>query len=237
MKAVAPLFLLSLPVWAAAAPVDSWPENETPWVPSKEEVERGTPGDGTPVWRNDFLLNGCADVILFYARNTYQMGNVGRYPGPALAALLEKRYGVKNVAVQGLNYNGGIFPNVKAQGTEDKAIALLKHLITDAFFACRKSKIVVAAYGQGACAVHAAFETLDADILERVNGVVTFGDPRKVQHNNKIPNYPVEKTLFICNSGDTFCEEGLMIWNLVHGDYERRAPEAARFLIEMMDQA
>ena len=126
--------------------------------------------------------NTCqANIFFFFFFHTPQ----GRYPGPALAALLEKRYGVKNVAVQGLNYNGGIFPNVKAQGTEDKAIALLKHLITDAFFACRKSKIVVAAYGQGACAVHAAFETLDADILERVNGVVTFGDPRYVRRGVK----------------------------------------------------
>ncbi|KAK8141943.1 hypothetical protein G3M48_009587 [Beauveria asiatica] len=209
---------------------------------------------------NEFVEGGCTDMILFYARGSTQDGNMGASPGPKLASLLEAKYGADKVAVQGLDYKADLMENFSENGTDDAAIAALQAHLVRATSQCPAAKIVVAGYSQGAAVIHAAFKTLPAEALARVNAVVTFGDTQYVEpvagfdtpetvanepclnnrskkNADKIPNYPAKHSLFICNKGDTICEEGKLEYDEAHSDYDRRAAEAADFVIKMLAEA
>ncbi|KAF1736470.1 putative cutinase 1 [Beauveria bassiana] len=186
---------------------------------------------------NEFVEGGCADMIFFYARGSTQDGNMGESPGPKLASLLEAKYGADKVAVQGLDYKADLMENFTENGTDDAAIAALQAHLVGATSKCPTAKIVVAGYSQGAAVIHAAFKTLPAEALARVNAVVTFGDTQSKKNADKIPNYPAKHSLFICNKGDTICEEGKLEYDESHSDYDRRAAEAADFVFKMLAEA
>ncbi|KAM3513092.1 hypothetical protein MY11210_003294 [Beauveria gryllotalpidicola] len=186
---------------------------------------------------NEFVEGGCADMILFYARGSMQDGNMGASPGPKFASLLEAKYGADKVAVQGLDYKADLKENFSDNGTDDAAIAALKAHLVRATSQCAAAKIVVAGYSQGAAVIHGAFKTLPAEALARVNAVVTFGDTQSKKNADKIPNYPAKHSLFICNKGDTICEEGRLEYDEAHSDYDRRAAEAADFVIKILAEA
>ena len=79
-------------------------------------------------------------------------------------------------------------------------------------------------------------QTGSAAVKAKIAGAVTYGDTRKQQDNNRIPNFPTEKTKIICNTGDLVCSGTLTITS-AHLDYVRRVPEAVTFLVGRVNAA
>jgi cutinase len=59
--------------------------------------------------------------------------------------------------------------------------------------------------------------------------VITYGDTQNLQDGGKIPNFPSDKLLIICNPGDAVCAGTLTILP-AHLDYVKRVPAAVSFL-------
>ncbi|OAA73193.1 Cutinase [Cordyceps fumosorosea ARSEF 2679] len=183
---------------------------------------------------DDFLELGCRPVMFFFARGSSQLGNMGRKPGPFIAKLLRDHYGFRNVSVQGVGYGAWVLGNLMKDGTDAKGINLMKQLLHEAAVSCQHSKIIVSGYSQGAAVVHAAFETLEQEVIDRTNAIVLFGDTRTKYSNNTVANFPRNKTLSLCNKKDIICEQGRLILNDNHLDYTNRSEEAAQFIIKML---
>ena len=83
---------------------------------------------------------------------------------------------------------------------------------------------------QGAALVHRAIEGQSAAVKNKIVGVITYGDTQNLQDGGRIPNFPPEKTLIICNTGDAVCVGTLTIL-APHLDYVRRVSEAVKFLV------
>ncbi|ATY58532.1 cutinase 1 [Cordyceps militaris] len=187
---------------------------------------------------NDFLERGCADVIVFFARGTWQKGNIGHRPGPGFSTRIKDRYGWEKVHVQGVKYAADLLANLKGLRTDNKAIKTLQNLVTDAVLQCDNSHIVVAGYSQGSAVVHAALSRLGEDIHAKIAAAVTFGDTMIKKNKGRIPNFPLDKMLSVCNEGDIPCGNGRMITlNKAHTDYNRRSTEGAQFIFDMLDKA
>jgi cutinase len=58
---------------------------------------------------------------------------------------------------------------------------------------------------------------------------------RNKRDGGRIPNFPEEKTLIICNEGDVVCD-GVRSIEAPHLQYRQRAPEAAQFIFEHVDK-
>lgn len=78
--------------------------------------------------------------------------------------------------------------------------------------------------------VHRAIEGLGAAARDRIAGVVTYGDTQNRQDGGRIPNFPPDRTLIICNTGDLVCAGTLTILP-AHLAYTPRVPEAVDFLV------
>jgi hypothetical protein len=48
-------------------------------------------------------------------------------------------------------------------------------------------------------------------VKAKIAGVVTYGDTQNQQDNGQIPNFPRDKVLVICNTGDLVCRGTLTI--------------------------
>ena len=70
---------------------------------------------------------------------------------------------------------------------------------------------------------------MDQTVKDKIAAAVTYGDTQNLQDRGQIPNFPPEKTLVICNTGDAVCRGTLTIL-APHLDYVRRVPEATDFL-------
>lgn len=68
--------------------------------------------------------------------------------------------------------------NIAPDGTDRTAINKIKELLTFAVGQCPGSKIVMSGFSQGAAVVHAAGKYLPADVLDKIDAAVTFGDTR-----------------------------------------------------------
>jgi cutinase len=66
-------------------------------------------------------------------------------------------------------------------------------------------------------------------VKDKIAAAITYGDTQNTQDRAQIPNFPKEKTLIICNTGDAVCLGTLTIL-APHLDYVRRVPEAVQFL-------
>lgn len=63
-----------------------------------------------------------------------------------------------------------------------------------------------------------------------MNAAVTFGDTQNTQDDGQIPDFPINKTLIICNTGDAVCQGTLLILE-PHLNYTGRAAEAVNFFV------
>jgi cutinase len=72
-------------------------------------------------------------------------------------------------------------------------------------------------------------EDLSQSVMDKIVAAVTYGDTQNLQDGGRIPNFPVEKTLIICNAGDLVCAGTLTI-TAAHLDYVPRVPEAVAFI-------
>jgi cutinase len=101
---------------------------------------------------------------------------------------------------------------------------------------CPDSAIVVGGYSQGAAVVHRAVESLPAATMDKIAGVLTYGDTQKLQDRNQVPNFDPAKTKIICAAGDAVCVGTLTILP-AHLSYGADAKEGSDFLNQMITQA
>ena len=86
---------------------------------------------------------------------------------------------------------------------------------------------------QGGSLVHRAVEDRSQAVRNQIVGIVGFGDAQQEQDGDRIPNFPTNRTLLICNTGDLVCN-GQLIILAPHLDYRRRIPEAVNFLVNRL---
>jgi len=179
---------------------------------------------------------GCRPVIFFWARGSTELGNMGSTVGPPTGEGLKRAFGGSNVAVEGIDYPALISTNLLPGGADLGGIREMKDLINESTRRCPNSKIVVGGYSQGAALCHRAIEDLSDSVKARINGVVLYGDTKNQQDNGQIPNFPRDKVLIICNSGDLVCFGTLTI-TADHLAYVPRVGEATSFLINKINAA
>ncbi|KAH9900300.1 cutinase-domain-containing protein [Xylariomycetidae sp. FL2044] len=188
-------------------------------------------GTTTGQTANEYTQYGCRDVIFIFARGSGEPGNLGYEVGPGVSNGLKSQYGDSNVATEGVDYAAAFDTNVAAGGTSDTAgIQEMHDLLSDAASKCPDSKIVAGGYSQGAALTHRAIEDLPDSVKDAIVGAVTFGDTQNQQDGGRIPNFPTEKTLVICNDGDLVCSGSLTI-TAAHLDYGKHVDEAVKFLV------
>jgi len=136
----------------------------------------------------------CADVAMIFARGTFDSGNVGVWVGPQLlSAFVSNVQSAKSdavVAQQGVDPSRYLadLPGYLTEGGSDDGSASLAETITQYVAACPNSPVVVTGWSQGALVVHKGIGQLSDDVLSKVAGVVTFGDPNHLFDNSPLPN-------------------------------------------------
>lgn len=188
--------------------------------------------------------SGCQPVIYIHARGTTESGNLGTL-GPRVASALEDEFGGgrfsrdTGVLVQGVGggYSATLAGNSAPRGASRAGIAEMVSLFQEANTKCPDSVIVASGYSQGAALAAAAIEDTSAAIREKIVGAVLFGYTKNLQNRGRIPNYPADRTLVICNTGDLVCS-GTLILAAPHFTYQGAASrEAPRFLIDRVNAA
>lgn len=103
---------------------------------------------------------------------------------------------------------------------------------------CPGSKVVGVGHSQGAAVITAAVSRLDESAKTGLVAVAMYGDTRSDQNGGKIPEYPAEQTLAICEPGDGVCDGD---FNLeltdAHHRYLRDITTATTFLEEWIKRA
>ncbi|KAI9046832.1 hypothetical protein LZ554_008913 [Drepanopeziza brunnea f. sp. 'monogermtubi'] len=188
-------------------------------------------GGGNSVSTNakEYTTGGCKPVIFFFARGSTEIGTMGSTVGPPTGEGLKSAFGAGNVAVEGISYAAGLGTNALPGGADPAGITAMKDLLNGAASKCPTSILVAGGYSQGAALTHRAIENLSEDVKARIAGAITYGDTQNTQDKGQIPNFPKDKVLVICNSGDAVCQGTLSILP-AHLDYVRRVPEAVTFL-------
>ena len=79
-----------------------------------------------------------------------------------------------------------------------------------------------------------SIQALPAPIQDNIYGVVLFGFTRNLQDDGRIPNFPTNKTLVFCATGDLVCDGTLEI-TAAHLSYGVDAPATAAFLVKALD--
>ncbi|KAF4550801.1 Cutinase-like protein 9 [Elsinoe fawcettii] len=175
------------------------------------------------------LSGPCRAVTFIFARGSTETGNLGTIIGPPVSNGLKARYGVNNVATQGVNYAALLTTNFIPNGGDPQGIQDMKNQLTTAANKCPNTKIVAGGYSQGAAITHQAIETLSAAVRNRIVAAVTFGDTQNLQDRGRIPNYPPANTRIFCAAGDPVCA-GTLIINAAHLSYGIDAGPAVSFL-------
>ncbi|KAK2812220.1 hypothetical protein FQN50_001578 [Emmonsiellopsis sp. PD_5] len=182
-------------------------------------------------------LNGpCKDIAFIFARGSTEIGNMGTICGPPTADRIIKEFGKDAVAVQGVDYRAGLETNFLPNGADPLGIRDMKEKLSETVSKCPETIIVAGGYSQGAALTHQAVEESDRAVVDRIAGIVTFGDTQKLQDRGKVPGYPPEKTKIICALGDMVCT-GTLVITPAHLTYGVNAREAGDFLIKMINNA
>ncbi|KAK3984668.1 cutinase-domain-containing protein [Cladorrhinum sp. PSN332] len=190
---------------------------------------------------NELLDGGaCPTTIFIHARGTTEGGNLVSSPfgtmGDTMGKYLEAKLGAANVWVQGVggDYKAALLDNLLSEGTTTAAINEMKNLLIRANRLCPNAKIVASGYSQGAALVGAAIRDSSAAIREQIKGVVLFGWTKNKQNGGKIPNYPANRLLVYCESGDLVCT-GTLIVLPPHLSYQDEAAgPAPEFLLQKL---
>ncbi|PSK51859.1 cutinase-like protein 10 [Elsinoe australis] len=217
---------------AATALPAAEPEAEVAAEFSKLEARAQLEARATGNTINELSNGACRAVTFIFARASTETGNIGTTTGPATCDGLKSSLGANNVACQGVGgpYTAALADNALPAGTTQAAINEAARLFNLATTKCPQTKIVGGGYSQGAAVIHGAAKTLSTTVQNRVVGLVTYGDTRKAQDNNRIPPFPAAKTKIICNAGDTVCT-GTLIVTAAHLNYLGTVPDAVSFLV------
>jgi cutinase len=207
--------LVSLATVALAAPAEDLVERQL--SSTRNDLENGNASD-------------CPSAILIFARATGERGNIGSSAGSSLAGSLERDIG--DIWVQGVGgpYRASTGDNLLPKGTSQAAIDEAIRLFELANEKCPDAAVVTGGYSQGTAVIAGALEELSGAVQEQVKGAVLFGYTKNRQNDERIPNYPVDRTEIFCNRGDRVCD-GTLILAPPHFAYTSVARgEAADFL-------
>ncbi|KAK4222440.1 family 5 putative carbohydrate esterase [Podospora fimiseda] len=225
---------LSSLVAALPSPLEELKTRETILVESyKAAVEARGWKSGEGGTANELLDGGaCPQAIFIHARGTTEGGNLGTM-GNVMGLYLESKLGAANVWVQGVGgaYKAALLDNLLSEGTTQGAIDEMKNLLIRANKNCPNSKIVAAGYSQGGAVIGAAIRDSSAAIREQIKGVIMFGWTKSKQNNGKIPNYPVDRLLNYCESGDLICAGTLIVLPAHLTYHDEAAGPAPEFLL------
>ncbi|KAF2745931.1 carbohydrate esterase family 5 protein [Sporormia fimetaria CBS 119925] len=171
----------------------------------------------------------CRDILFAWARGSTEIGNMGTVIGPPLSDGLKNIFGRTNVATEGIDYAALVSTNVLPGGTDLISELRMRNTLEDMARRCPNSVIVTGGYSQGAAVNHRAIEDLSQSVKDQIAGTVLYGDTQRQQDNGQIPNFPRDKVLIICNTGDAVCN-GLLTVLPPHLTYGSRAAEGYNFL-------
>jgi cutinase len=96
---------------------------------------------------------------------------------------------------------------------------------------CPDTIIVGGGYSQGAAVMVASVRRLPEATKAKMAGVVLYGNTRNRQEHGKIPNFPEDKALTICNASDGVCGGALLV-TPGHLTYQTKVPQAVSWLAE-----
>ena len=96
---------------------------------------------------------------------------------------------------------------------------------------CPDTIIVGGGYSQGAAVMVASVRRLPEATKAKMAGVVLYGNTRNRQEHGKIPNFPEDKALTICNASDGVCGGALLV-TPGHLTYQTKVPKAVSWLAE-----
>ncbi|KAL8396786.1 hypothetical protein RB594_003754 [Gaeumannomyces avenae] len=168
---------------------------------------------------------GCADIHVFFARGTTELGTLGAVVGPPLSAALRSAAGGRSTEVEGVPYPAAVSGFLA--GGDRRGSATMAQMVTSKAAACPNTKIVMAGYSQGGQVAHNAAEQLSASVASRVSAAVIFGDPK---NGEPVAGIPASRTMIICNNGDNICSGGILVLP-PHLTYGTSAGSAARFIV------
>ncbi|PPQ99094.1 hypothetical protein CVT24_009361 [Panaeolus cyanescens] len=166
----------------------------------------------------------CPDVKVFFARGTTEIPTLGTVVGPPFAAALNIALVGKNVDFEGLDYPA-LVSGYLAGGDIGGAIKMAND-VTSIASRCANTKIVMSGYSQGAQVTHRAAARLSSSVQQRVDAVVTFGDPYE---DTALPGVLQSRRKTFCAFGDLICT-GQPIILPAHLGYGADAPAAAAFV-------
>ncbi|KAF5494432.1 Cutinase [Colletotrichum siamense] len=128
------------------------------------------------VEENSLQKDRCADIMVVFARGTYEIGNVGVLVGaPFLQVLRELAAPGLTIEMQGVEYAANM--TGYQLGGDPEGSQKMADTILTVQNKCPRAKVVVSGYSQGAQLVHNAMKKLKNTTLEGIDAVVTFGDP------------------------------------------------------------
>ncbi|TFK36400.1 cutinase [Crucibulum laeve] len=170
------------------------------------------------------VRQNCADVVVYFARGTTEIGTLGTVVGPSFQSSL-------TIALRGksLNFVGIDYPATVAgylAGGDIGGSIMMANSVTSTVNSCPNSKIVISGYSQGAQVTHRAAARLSTTVQDRVSAVVTFGDPNR---DKALPGVLQGRRKTFCAFGDLICT-GQPIILAAHLGYGSDAPEAAAFV-------
>ncbi|KAK2038481.1 cutinase [Colletotrichum somersetense] len=203
-------------------------------IEARELEARQLGGGNVGITAKEFTQGGCKDVIMFFARGSTEVGNMGTVCGPPTANDVKAKF--SSVAVEGVDYAAGLATNALPGGADPQGVAEMKRLIAKANSECPDSKLVVGGYSQGAAVTHRAVEDLPQAQKDQIVAAFTFGDTQNVQDKGQIPNFPKDKTKIICAAGDAVCKGTLVILP-AHLSYGANAGEMANFISQKLTAA
>ncbi|KAF5374188.1 hypothetical protein D9758_004595 [Tetrapyrgos nigripes] len=180
---------------------------------------------------------GCADVIVIFARGTTEVAPIGSTVGPALQAALGIALAPRGLSLsfRGVDYPAniaGFLAGGDPQGSRTMASDSWKLTnklylkITNAINSCPNARVVSSGYSQGGQLVHNSARLLSSSIVSRISSAVIFGDP---DDGDAVAGVSSSRTLVICHNGDNICEHGVLVLP-PHLNYQPDTPTAAAFI-------
>ncbi|KAF9014219.1 cutinase [Cyathus striatus] len=166
----------------------------------------------------------CNDVYVYFARGTTETPTIGTIVGPPFQAALQSALTGKTLVFQGIDYPATVAGFLA--GGDPGGGTTMANSVTNIATQCPNAKIVMSGYSQGAQVTHIAATKLSTTIQNRVNAVVTFGDPDR---DTALPGVLQSRRDTFCNAGDLICE-GEPIVLAPHLTYGTDAPAAAAFV-------
>ncbi|KAH6619030.1 cutinase-domain-containing protein, partial [Boeremia exigua] len=156
--------------------------------------------------------------------------------GPQTSEGLKDAFGASAVATEGLEYEASLLDNLEPGGTDAAAAALMRDTLTAMAHECPRAVIVAGGYSQGAAVNHRAIEALPPAVQDRIAGVVLYGDTQAREDGGRIPGFPPQKVMVICQRGDLVCR-GVPLVLPFHLTYGTRVDEGVAFLVRKIKDA